>query len=74
MTDAQRIIKAWKRCDVCNTSAIAPEEGTKAYLECEYTTGLYCRKDKLIYDTIKLITEQEKEIETLKRIIEEKRL
>ena len=59
MTDLEKIIKAWERCKICDMRPIAPEEGLKAYLECEYTIGKYCGQDKLIHETLKLLKEQE---------------
>ena len=58
MIDKDKIITAWGRCMVCEPNLIATQEGRKAYLECEYTIGLYCRRDKLIADTIAMINEQ----------------
>ena len=55
----QKIIDAWERCKKCDMSVIASEEGRKAYIECEYTTGLYCRQDMLVNDTVALLKEQE---------------
>ena len=56
--DRNEIIKAWERCKKCDMSVLASEEGRKAYLDCKYTTGLYCRQDRLINDTIDLLKEQ----------------
>lgn len=55
MEDREKVIKGWERCKICDMCVIASPEGRKAYLECEYTTGLYCRKEKLIDDTLKLL-------------------
>ena len=55
--DIDKVIKGWERCLICSPSILADEESKKAYLECKYTTGLYCRRDKLINDTIKLLKE-----------------
>jgi len=55
----QKIIDAWERCKKCDMSVIASEEGRKAYIECEYTTDLYCRQDMLVNDTVALLKEQE---------------
>ena len=52
------IIKSWERCQKCDMSLIALEEGKKTYQKCEYTTGLYCRQDNLITDTISLLKGQ----------------
>ena len=58
MTDTEKVIKAWERCKVCDMSMIAAPEGRKAYLDCEYTLGLYCRRDMLINETIKILKNQ----------------
>lgn len=55
--DIDKIIRGWKRCKVCSMSPIAPLESQKAYKECEYTTFIYCRRDKLIDDTIRILEE-----------------
>ena len=55
MADREKILRAWERCKVCNMSPVGNEEGHKAYFDCEYTIGLYCRKDRLIDDTIELL-------------------
>lgn len=56
--DREKIISGWERCKVCDTSLIASAEGQRAYIECEYTTGMYCRRDQLIRDTLTLLKEQ----------------
>ena len=61
MVDREKVISGWERCKVCDTSLIASAEGQRAYIECEYTTGLYCRRDKLIEDTLTLLKEQDEE-------------
>jgi hypothetical protein len=57
MIDADKILQAWERCKICDMSMIPSEAGRKAYIDCEYTTGLYCRIDKLMNDTISLLKE-----------------
>lgn len=59
MPDTDKIAKAWDRCNKCNMSLNADEEGRKAYLDCEYTVGMYCGKDRLIRETIDTLKEQE---------------
>ena len=59
--DRERVIRGWERCKVCDMSLLASEEGKQAYLDCEYSTGMYCRRDRLIDDTIALLKEQEAE-------------
>lgn len=55
MADVDKVINGLKRCLVCNMSPIAPAECQKAYLECEYTIGLYCAHKKLIRDAITVL-------------------
>lgn len=52
MDDIEKIIKAWERCRECNSQ---PAGMSEAWVECEYTVGLYCAQDKLVNDTIKLL-------------------
>lgn len=63
MADIDKVIKAWERCKICDMSLIASEECKKAYIDCEYTTGFYCRQDILIHETIKLLKELKAEKE-----------
>lgn len=65
MSDINKVIRGWERCKKCTFPSILDNEGNKAYLECEYTTGLYCRRDKLIDDTIYILTKSEEEIRKL---------
>jgi len=58
MADIEKVINAWERCNVCNTSVLSDEPGKQAYIDCEYTTGLYCRQDKLVYETLELLKGQ----------------
>ena len=58
MPDMEKVIKGLERCLVCNLSVLASEEEQKAYIDCEYTTGLYCRHDMLIRDAIALLKSQ----------------
>lgn len=66
--DRQNIIKALERCLICDISVVATDEAQKAYLECEYTVGLYCGQKKVLQDALKLLKEQE-EKQTPKPII-----
>ena len=52
MTEKEKILRAWERCDECHKHPIGMSE---AYVECEYTMWLYCRQDALIRDTVELI-------------------
>ena len=62
--NVDKIIKGWERCKICNPSLIASPEGRKAYIDCEYTIGMYCGRDRLIYETIELLKEQQAKIES----------
>ena len=55
MIDVEKVLRGWERCKACDMRPIAPEEGQKAYLDCEYTIGMYCGKDKLIYETMEIL-------------------
>ena len=57
MADKNKVIRGWERCKKCSMSPISTPEELKAYLDCEYTVGLYCGKDKLINQTIELLKE-----------------
>lgn len=52
MDDLEKIIKAWERCRECRSLPVGMSE---AWVECEYTIGLYCAQDKLVGETIKLL-------------------
>lgn len=52
MTNAEKLINDLERCRTCDIS-LANLNGYKEYMECEYTTGVYCGKDKLICEVIK---------------------
>ena len=66
MADSKKIIEGWERCKKCNMSPIAPKESMEAYLNCEYTIGLYCGRDQLISETIELLKKQENQIRILR--------
>ena len=56
MQDINNILEAWKRCRKCTMGLIpGNEEGTQAYIDCKYTLGMYCMKDKLEIQTIELL-------------------
>jgi len=67
MTDIDKILRAWKRCRKCNTSMIATLEERESYIECEYTIGIYCGKDRLIDETIALLEEQSQQLRPAKQ-------
>lgn len=58
MPDADKVVRGLERCLICDPSPIAPAENQKAYLDCEYTVGLYCNRNKLLRDAIALLKEQ----------------
>ena len=64
MYDANKIIRGLERCRKCGTSPIASEEERKAYFDCEYTVGLYCGKDRLLFETIDLLKKYESRLKT----------
>lgn len=57
--DREKVIKGIERCLVCDPSVIASDEGQKAYLDCEYTVGLYCDRKRLLLDALALLKEQD---------------
>ena len=56
MADIEKVIKGWERCEECR---MHPFGTSQAYLDCEYTVGLYCGQDKLIWHTLEALKEQE---------------
>ena len=57
MPDIDKVINGLERCLVCNTSIIGTKEGQRAYIDCEYTIGLYCGQDRVIRESIVLLKE-----------------
>ena len=55
MADIEKVIRGLKRC----SEGTCPSIFSKEYEECEYTDGLYCRRDRLIAETIELLKEKE---------------
>lgn len=55
MSDKEKIINGWKRCRECHQMSLTL--ANKAYADCEYTMGLYCRQDWLINETIEFLEE-----------------
>ena len=68
MADFEKVIRGWERC----MAGICPSPFSQEFKDCEYTMGLYCRRDKLIHDTIELLKAQQKEIEKYKDFIAKK--
>jgi len=54
MADLEKVIKGWERCEECRKHPIGTSQ---AYLDCEYTVGLYCGQDKLIWHTLEVLKE-----------------
>lgn len=52
MDNLEKIIKAWERCRECHSMPVGLSD---AWVECEYTIGLYCAQDKLVNETLKLL-------------------
>lgn len=52
ITDKEKILKAWERCDECHKHPVGMSD---AYIECEYTMWIYCRQDELIRETVDLL-------------------
>ena len=68
MIDIEKVIKGLERCLVCDTSIICSKNGQQAYIDCEYTVGLYCGRDKLICDALELLKEQQGKITLMKAV------
>lgn len=69
MVDVDKVIRGQERCKECNA---APAFGmNQAYIDCEYTIGLYCGQDKLRNETVEVLKSQKEEIERLKENIEQ---
>ena len=58
MADIEKVLRGWERC----MAGTCPSPFSQEYKDCEYTMGLYCRRDKLICDTIELLKSQQAEI------------
>lgn len=59
MIDREKVVRGLERCLICSTSPISSAEELKAYIDCEYTVGLYCGKDRLLFETLELLKEPE---------------
>ena len=55
MADLDKVIRGWERCNECRE---LPPGLSQAYVDCEYTIGLYCAQSKLINETLKVLKEQ----------------
>lgn len=62
MADIEKVLRGIERCKKCTFPNTLDPEGTKAYLECEYTIGLYCGRDRLEMQTEELLKEQNQRI------------
>ena len=56
MVDRDKVFRGLMRCKKCNFIFPVSEEAAKAYSECEYTTGVYCRQDVLMRNIEELLT------------------
>ena len=72
MADIEKVINGLERCKVCDMSILSYGKGKPAYLECEYTVGLYCGRDRLINDTLKVLKEYRKTGEYIPCIVKTK--
>ena len=63
MPDKEKVLRGWDRCSKC----LYPSVFDQQFKDCEYTMGMYCRKDKLISETVKLLKEQDAIIEQYRR-------
>ena len=55
MADLDKVIRGWERCQECRK---LPPGLSQAYVDCEYTIGLYCAQFKLIHETLEVLKEQ----------------
>ena len=62
MADIAKVLRGIERCKKCTFPNTMDPEGTKAYLECEYTIGLYCGRDRLEMQMEELLKEQNQRI------------
>ena len=58
MPDREKVKKALERCLICDISVVATPEAQNAYRECEYTVGLYCGQNKVLWDALALLKER----------------
>ena len=59
MIDREKVIRGLERCLKCSMIPTSSAEELKAYIDCEYTVGLYCGKDKLLFETLELLKKRE---------------
>lgn len=59
MPDKEKVLCGWDRCSKC----LYPSMFDQQFKDCEYTMGMYCRKDKLISETVELLKERELQTE-----------
>jgi hypothetical protein len=59
MIDREKVVRGLERCLKCGMSPTSSAEELKAYIDCEYTVGLYCGKDRLLFETLELLKKQE---------------
>ena len=62
MAEIAKVLRGIERCKKCTFPNTLDPEGTKAYLEREYTIGLYCGRDRLEMQIEELLKEQNQRI------------
>ena len=55
MHDREKLIEGWERCNDCVKYPIGTSQ---AYLDCEYTIGLYCAREILFRRTLDFLKSQ----------------
>lgn len=63
MPDKENVLRGWDRCSKC----LYPSVFDQQFKDCEYTMGMYCRKDKLISETVELLKEQDELLRKLQK-------
>ena len=56
--DAEKVLRGIERCNKCTFPSVLGDQ--TPYLECEYTIGQYCGKDKLIFEAKELVKDWKK--------------
>lgn len=55
MADRAKVIRGLERC----LKGTCPAVWSKEYADCEYTVGLYCGQQRLMFEALELLREQE---------------
>ena len=53
--DLEKVLRGIERCNKCTFPSLFGDQ--TPYLECEYTIGQYCGKDKLIWEAKEIVKE-----------------